>query len=110
MDGISTFLWKVCAQTRFDQLLPVMLDGLARLIPCEHIGYNEIQATNNFALLSVRPLVPQLAELVPILEAHSSEHPQLHYYRTQPDRTPCQFTDFIPWRKFRELEIGRAHV
>ena len=107
LDGISTFLWEMYAQARFDQLIPTMLDGLARLIPCEHAGYNEIQAKNNLTVLTVRPRVPQIAELASMLEAHFFQHPQLHHYRTQPDRTPYQFTDFIPWRKFRELGIYR---
>lgn len=102
---ISAFLLELNAERRFDQLPSVMLDGLARLIPCENSGYNEIDSNTHKRLIHLRPASPEIVQRFPVLEAHFSEHPQLNYYLANSDRSPYRFSDFISHRNFRNLGI-----
>lgn len=107
MEQISLFLRELYGETRLDQLPKVILEGLTRLVPCENMGYNEIDAQTNRTLIEVKPNLPILMKLMPTLEAHFHEHPMLNYYRANSDRTPYQFTDFLSEREFRQLGIYR---
>ena len=108
MSSISVFLKELYTETRFDRLPQVMLDGVMRLIPSEVGGYNEIDSRTNATLFELRPAMPELLELTPMLEAFLPEHPVLNHYRAQRDRTPCQITDFLSRRQFRQTGLYNA--
>ena len=105
LDRISAFLRELYAEVRYEQLPKVILEGLAELIPCECDGFNEIDSKTNRDRLLLLPAMPEVLELMPVAEAHFSEHPQLNYYRTTPDRKAYQFTDFMSARQFRETGL-----
>lgn len=95
------------AETRLDQLIGLMLEGLARLIPGEHSGYNELDSSKDQPLMQLRPAMPEVVRLYPALIAHLHEHPQLRHYWSCSDRSPYRFSDFITPRAFRNLGIYR---
>ena len=100
------FLRELYAQTDAAQWPDTLLAGLARLIPCENLGYNDINAGNNqMAIVVVRPFIARAYELAPVLESLFHQHPQLRYYRENNDRGAYQFNDFMSARQFRRTGI-----
>jgi DNA-binding CsgD family transcriptional regulator len=102
---ISNFLQELYAQTDATHFPDTLLAGLARLIPCENLGYNDINSTTNQVTVVVQPFVSKVFELAPVLESLFHEHPQLRYYREHADRGAYQFTDFLSGRQFRQMGI-----
>lgn len=104
---VAEFLRELYAQMDAARFPDTLLAGLARLIPCENLGYNDINTRTNATLLAMHPFVPKILELLPVLVAHFHEHPQLTYYRENPDRGVYQTGDFLSHRQFRQLGIYR---
>lgn len=102
---LSAFLPELYAQTDADRFPDTVLAGLARLIPCENLGYNEINTQTNQVRMVVQPLVPRVFELAPVLESLFYQHPQLTYFRENPDRGAMQFSDFLSARQFQQTGI-----
>jgi DNA-binding CsgD family transcriptional regulator len=90
--------------TRFPVTL---LAEIAGLIPCENLGYNDINARTNQVVMVIKPEVRRIFELGPVLEQHFHEHPQLTYYRGCSDRQVYQTSDFMSFRAFKQLGIYR---
>lgn len=67
----------------------------------------KFDSRTNSVIIHMRPLVPLVLKLAPILEAHFPEHPQLRHYRASADRRPYQVTDFLSHRQFRQTGIHR---
>ena len=106
-EKVTLFLEEVYAQTDSAKLPDTMLEGLERLIPCIHSGYNEINNKTNKVILVMRPFIECIVELTPALEPHFSEHPQLQHYRQSKDRGAYQTSDFVSEREFRDMGIYR---
>jgi DNA-binding CsgD family transcriptional regulator len=102
---ISNFLQDLYAQTDAARFPDTLLTGLARLIPCENLGYNDINSRTNQVTVVVQPFVSKVFELAPVLESMFHEHPQLAYYRANPDRQAYQFSDFLSARQFQQTGI-----
>jgi DNA-binding CsgD family transcriptional regulator len=101
------FLRELYAQTDAAQFPHTLLSGLARLIPCENLGYNDIHPKSNTTLLIVHPFSTRILELMPRLVEHFHEHPQLAFYRENADRGVYQTEDFISHRQYRQKGIYR---
>jgi len=104
-EQVSVFLQELYSQTEAGAFRQTVLSGLARLIPCEHAGYNEIDSRNNALVCLMQPWVPAVFALGPQLEAHFHEHPQLQHYRQSADRQVYQTTDFFSLREFQQKGI-----
>lgn len=106
-DRLSGFLRQLYAQTDLEQLPRTMLEGLHRLIPCEHAGYNEVNGKDGPVRFSLVPWVQSIVDMTPVVAQHLEEHPQLTYFMTHADRFPRQTLDFMSAREFRRLPIYR---
>lgn len=104
-ERVSVFLQNLYAQRGIDAFRQAVLDGLSKLIPCEHISYNEINSRTNALVCLMRPWVPEVIALAPLLEANFSQHPQLQYYPRSADRRVYQTTDFFSLRQFHNRAI-----
>jgi len=104
-EQVSVFLQELYAQTDAARFPHILLTGLARLIPCENIGYNDINSRTNQVTVMVHPFVSKVFELAPVLESLFHQHPQLTYFRENPDRLALQFSDFLSARQFRQTGI-----
>jgi DNA-binding CsgD family transcriptional regulator len=102
---VAEFLRELYAQTDAAQLPATLLAGLTRLIPCEHLAYNEVNGQTNQLKLVLQPFIPRVFELAPVIETLLPQHPLLNYYRQAPDRRACQFSDFLSLRQFRRTGI-----
>jgi DNA-binding CsgD family transcriptional regulator len=102
---VAEFLRELYAQTDVDQLPATLLAGLARLIPCEHLAFNEVNGQTNELKLVLQPFVRRIFELAPVIEPLLPHHPLLAYYREVPDRRAYQFSDFLSARQFRQTDI-----
>lgn len=102
---VSDFLRELYATTNVDRLPGVILKGIRTLIPCEHVGYNEIDNKTNATYCAMHPYVPEVVQKMPVLEERFSEHPILDYHRRSGDPAPHRITDFISRRQFRQLGI-----
>jgi len=94
-------------ETEAERFPEIVLTGLLRLIDCELLGYNEIEARSNRTLVVIKPFAPVVLALCPEFEAHAEEQPQLRHFRLTQDTSCYQTTDLIPHRQFRELGLYR---
>jgi DNA-binding CsgD family transcriptional regulator len=104
-ERVAALLRELYAETNSTRLPAAIIEGLGRLIPCEHAGYNEINSSTNDATGIIHPYVAKAFELTPVLEAHLSEHPQLTHSRRSNDRGVYQTSDFVSTREFRQMAI-----
>lgn len=104
---VAEFLRELYAQKDAARLPDTLLAGMAKLIPCENLGYNDINSKTNQVTLVVQPFVPRVFELAPVLVSLFHQHPQLKYYRENADRRAYQFSDFLSPRQFQEMGIYR---
>ena len=102
---VSVFLQDLYAQGDAGAFRQTVVTGLLKLIPCEQVGFNEIDSRSNSVVLVVHPWTQDVFTLLPILETHFAEHPQLQHYRQSDDRQVYQTTDFISLREFRQKAI-----
>ena len=85
-----------------------MLAELHRLIPCDHIGYNEIDLAEHRAAV-----VFDTPEAVPpaLLQGFArlaDQHPLIAYYASTGDSRAYKFSDFLTQRELHRLDIYNA--
>jgi DNA-binding CsgD family transcriptional regulator len=81
------------------------LPGLARLVSCDHLTYNEIGPAPGQMAYWAWP-----ADIVPpvgldIFAAHVHEHPLVNYYRATGDGQPVRISDFLGRERFHQLGL-----
>jgi DNA-binding CsgD family transcriptional regulator len=79
------------------------LPGLAQLISCDHLTYNEIGSALSQMAYWVWP-----ADMVPpvgldVFAVHVHEHPLVNYYRATGDGQPVMISDFLGQERFHRL-------
>jgi DNA-binding CsgD family transcriptional regulator len=89
-----------------DSLLNVMLPGIADLVGCDIVTYNEIAGVSGdpgyylgYPDGSIDPA--RLAAF----EAHLPEHPLLIHYRANGVREPAKISDFLSQQRFHRLGL-----
>ena len=81
------------------------LPGLAQLISCDHLTYNEIGSALGQMRYWVWP-----ADMLPpvgldVFAAHVHEHPLVNYYRSTGDGQPVMISDFLGRERFHRLGL-----
>jgi DNA-binding CsgD family transcriptional regulator len=81
------------------------LPGLAQLISCDHLTYNEIGSGLGQMAYSVWPenMVPPVG--LDVFAAHVHEHPLVNYYRSTGDGQPVMISDFLGRERFHRLGL-----
>jgi len=79
------------------------LPGLARLIGCDLVTYNEISDTHvRYVDFPAGALVPATRT---IFAAHVHEHPLVNHYRATGDGRPMKISDFLTAREFHRIGL-----
>ncbi len=81
------------------------LPGLARLVSCDHLTYNEIGLAPGQTAYCLWP-----ADMIPpvglaVFAAHVHEHPLVNYYRVSGDGQPVRISDFLGREGFHRLGL-----
>jgi DNA-binding CsgD family transcriptional regulator len=81
------------------------LPGLAQLVSCDHLTYNELGLTSDQMEYNSWP-----ADMTPpvgltVFAAHVHEHPLVNYYRTTGDGQPIRISDFLGRERFHRLGL-----
>jgi DNA-binding CsgD family transcriptional regulator len=82
----------------------VLLPGLAGLVGCDLVSYNEATADNRLSYSVAYPADAHAA-LRPVLEAHLHEHPVLAHFRTKNDWEPAKISDFLSRQQFHRTGL-----
>ncbi len=81
------------------------LPGLALLVGCDHLSYNEIgPAPVQLSSACYPPgAVPPVS--LAVFAAHVHEHPLVNHYRVTGDRQPVKISDFLSRQRFHRLGL-----
>jgi DNA-binding CsgD family transcriptional regulator len=84
----------------------LLLPGLAELVGCDALTYNEIEAAPDqlsyYADYPVGCMDPADRE---VFEAYLYEHPVLRHFRATGDREPAKISDFLSRQEFHRLGL-----
>lgn len=81
------------------------LPGLAQLVSCDHLTYNEIGPASGQMEYHLWP-----ADMIPpvgltVFAAYVHEHPLVNYYRDTADGQPVRISDFLGRERFHRLGL-----
>jgi len=102
----TQFIDRIANLDHPDMLSDVMLPGVASLVGCDIVTYNEIPAVPGVPgyYLSYPDGCIDPASLV-MFEAHLQEHPLLIHYRAYGAREPAKISDFLSRDRFHRLGL-----
>ena len=84
---------------------PRVLPGVARLVGCDHISYNEIGPAPGQARSCGYPAELVTVASLDVFAAHLHEHPLVNYYRATGDGRPVKISDFLSRDRFHRLGL-----
>jgi hypothetical protein len=86
----------------FDGFTSRLLAALPRLIPAEHVTYNEMYPERSESHNCVNNPELATAEAARIWELHMNEHPVMRYILLTSDRRAARISDFWSQQQFRD--------
>ena len=90
------------------ELLPaVALAEVGRLVPCDHVSYNEVGLDHRPRRTLTDPASALDLDLIAAFERLASQNPLITHVAATGDDSPLRFSDFLTLRELRELEIYR---
>src|SRR5207237_4599172 len=102
-----SFVREIAAVDQLSEFPVRVLDGLRRLIPCDLIGYNEINPSESRAVMVLDP--PSLdrsgVEGQRTLERMAGQHPVLQYHARTGDGRALKISDFLSRDQFHRLDL-----
>jgi DNA-binding CsgD family transcriptional regulator len=104
---MSEFVRTLHEEQDIDGFHKKLMTGLYGLIPCDNLGYNEIDGVTSDVVFDMVPYEQEVVDMAPQLAPHMPSHPILNYYRTNPDRQARQMSDFMSEREFRQTGMYR---
>jgi DNA-binding CsgD family transcriptional regulator len=84
---------------------PRVLPGVARLVGCDHLSYNEIGPAPDQARSCGYPADLVTPASLDAFAAHLHEHPLVNYYRATGDGRPVKISDFLSRDRFHRLGL-----
>jgi DNA-binding CsgD family transcriptional regulator len=107
LDRVLQFVGEIAAVEQLSDFPLRVLEGLKRLIPCDLIGYNEIDPARGQALMVLDPpsldrsgLEGQLA-----FQRLAGQHPVLRYHARTGDGRALKISDFLSRDEFHRLDL-----
>jgi DNA-binding CsgD family transcriptional regulator len=98
-------LANVAELTRSEHFPDVVLPGLAGIVPCDVVTYNEIDVRTATVQWSAHPLDALDPATAPVFAAHVHEHPLVNHMQRTGDGTPKRLSDFLAPRELHELGL-----
>jgi len=102
-----SFVREIAAVDQLSEFPVRVLDGLKRLIPCDLIGYNEINPSESRAVMVLDP--PSLdrsgVEGQRAFERLAGQHPVLQYHARTGDGRALKISDFLSRDQFHRLDL-----
>ena len=81
------------------------LPGLAQLVSCDHLTYNEIGLTSDQMEYNSWPAAMTPPVGLTVFAAYVHEHPLVNYYRDTGDGQPIRISDFLGRERFPRLGL-----
>jgi len=107
LDRVLRFVGEIAAVERLSEFPVRVLDGLRDLIPCDLIGYNEINHAHGQALMVLDP--PSLdrsgLEGQRAFQRLAEQHPVLRYHARTGDGRALKISDFLSRDEFHRLDL-----
>lgn len=82
-----------------------VLPGVARLVGCDHLSYNEIGPPVARARFCGYPADLVAPASLAVFATHLHEHPLVNYYRATRDGSPVKISDFLSRERFHRLGL-----
>jgi DNA-binding CsgD family transcriptional regulator/GAF domain-containing protein len=107
LDRVLRFVREIAAVERPSEFPLRVLDGLQRLIPCDMIGYNEVNRANEQALMVLHPasLGASGVEGQRAFARLAAQHPVLQYHARTGDGRALKISDFLSRDEFHRLDL-----
>lgn len=83
----------------------VVLPGLAQIVRCDVLAYNEIGLMSPEVRYLEYPAGALNGASPEVFEAHVHEHPLVNHYRDTKDVRPVKMSDFVSQRQFHSLGL-----
>ena len=83
----------------------IVLPGLARLVGCDVLTYNEIGPAHGQARYTDYPAGALDPATQPVFAAHVHEHPLVNHYRATGGGEPVMISDFLTQQRFHRLGL-----
>jgi len=107
LDRVLRFVGDIAAVQQVSEFPVRVLEGLRRLIPCDLIGYNEINPGGGQALMVLDP--PSLdrsgREGQMAFQRLAAQHPILRYHARTGDGRALKISDFLSRDEFHRLDL-----
>jgi DNA-binding CsgD family transcriptional regulator/GAF domain-containing protein len=107
LDRVLRFVGEIAGVEHVTDFPARVVDGLKRLIPCDLIGYNEINPVLGQALMVLNP--PSLdrsgLEGQRAFQRLANEHPVLRYHARTRDGRALTISDFLSRDEFHRLDL-----
>jgi len=88
-----------------DAFAAAALPGLARLVGCDSVTYNEIGPAPGEVRAAEYPAGIIAPGSLDVFAAHVHEHPVVNHYRVTGDGRPAKVSDFLSLRRFHALGL-----
>ena len=88
-----------------DAFATAALPGLARLVGCDSVTYNEIGPAPGEVRAAEYPAGIIAPGSLDVFAAHVHEHPVVNHYRVTGDGRPAKVSDFLSLRRFHALGL-----
>jgi DNA-binding CsgD family transcriptional regulator/GAF domain-containing protein len=107
LDRVLRFVREIAVVERPSDFPSRVLDGLKRLIPCDMIGYNEINRARGQTLMVLNPtsLDASGVEGQVAFERLAGQHPVLRYHTRSGDGRALKISDFLSRDEFHRLDL-----
>ena len=106
LEGVTGFLADAYAVEGPDPFPRELLAALRRLVPCDHVGYSELDRVRKVDIDVTGE--PQLEDDGPDVKVYwrlRHEHPICHYHEVTGDFRALKLSDFVTRRQLRSREI-----
>lgn len=107
LERVLRFVGDIAGVEQLSEFPVRVLEGLGRLIPCDRMGYNEINRSRGEALMVLDP--PSLdrsgLEGQAAFQRLAEQHPVLRYHARTGDGRALKISDFLSRDEFHRLDL-----
>ncbi|HEX5908846.1 MAG TPA: hypothetical protein VFY44_00035, partial [Thermoleophilaceae bacterium] len=104
MDAVLDFVGEARSFTTLPAFREGILPGLRRLVPCDLVGYNEVDTRSGRSLVLLDEPERQLEDIEATLPRLAHQHPLIKLQASGRHETAA-ISDFLSARQFHRLEL-----
>jgi len=107
LDRVLRFVGEIAGVEKTSEFPVRVLEGLRRLIPCDLVGYNEINPSRGQALMVLDPPTLDRSGLEgqTAFQRLAEQHPVLRYHARTGDGRALMISDFLSRDEFHRLDL-----